>query len=65
MDNNAFYIVRFVRNDSKPDEEYFYNRLEDAKYHFSLFEQDDSKIYTRIELLCSSSVDPIKAILFD
>ncbi len=45
------FIVRFVRKDNKQDEEYYYSKLEDAKYHFSLFATDDSGLYRRIELI--------------
>lgn len=45
------YIVRFVRKDQQPDEEYYYRRLKDAEYHLSLFEDDDSGLYDRIELI--------------
>lgn len=45
------YIVRFVRCDCQPNEEYIYHHLEDALFHFSLFKEDDGGLYTRIELL--------------
>lgn len=45
------YIVRFVRWDGQPNEEYYYYHLEDAAFHFGLFKEDDSGLYTRIELL--------------
>ena len=44
------YIVRFVRQDGKPDEEYYYRSLEDAEYHFHLFDADDSGLYRRISI---------------
>ena len=44
------YIVRFVRKDGKPDEEYYYHRLEDAQKHVDLFKDDDSGLYTKMEI---------------
>ena len=44
------FIVRFVRADQKPDEEYYYNTEEQARAHFDLFRDDDSERYSRIEL---------------
>ena len=37
-------MVRFVRKDGKPDEEYYYQSRKDAEYHFHLFDNDDSVI---------------------
>ena len=45
------FIVRFIRKDNKQDEEYYYSKPEDARYHFSLFATDDSDLYRRIELI--------------
>ena len=45
------YVVRFVRTDGRPDEEYYYHILNDAVFHFNLFENDDSGIFSMIELL--------------
>lgn len=44
------YIIRFVRKDGEPSEEYLYQRKEDVMYHFSLFEKDDSLLYSCIEV---------------
>lgn len=44
------YIVRFVRKDGKADEEYYYQSLNDAEYHFHLFDNDDSGLYKWIML---------------
>lgn len=44
------FIVRFVRADHKPDEEYYYNTEEQAREHLALFIDDDSELYSRIEL---------------
>lgn len=45
------YIVKFVRRDGEPDEEYIYNEYGDAKHHMDLFIGDDSQLYSRIDLL--------------
>ena len=49
MDNS--YIVRFIRKDGKPVEEFFYHTFEAAISHFLLFEDDDSDLYIRIEII--------------
>ena len=49
MDNG--YIVRFIRKDGKPVEEYFYHSYRDAVSHLNLFENDDSGLYKRIEII--------------
>lgn len=49
MDNG--YIVRFIRKDNKPVEEFFYHTYEEAFVHLALFRDDDSGIYRRIEIV--------------
>lgn len=44
------FVVRFIRNDGKPDEEYYYKSREDAEYHVSLFADDDSGLYESVEI---------------
>ena len=44
-------VVRFVRRDGRPDEEYWYGNLEDAELHFRLFLDDDSGLYDEILLI--------------
>ena len=44
------YIVRFMRRDNKPVEEYPYRTLEEAEKHFSLFLNDDSALYKNISI---------------
>ena len=46
-----YYIVRFVRKDNLPVEDYLYYDLNDAESHFNLFEKDDSGLYNNIILL--------------
>ena len=45
------FIVRFVRKDGKPDEEYYYHTLQEAETHKKLFDDDDSDLYERIEII--------------
>lgn len=42
------YIVRFIRKDGMPDEEYFYHNYEDAANHLEMFRDDDSELYWEI-----------------
>ncbi len=49
MDNE--YIVRFIRKDDKPVEEFFYHTYEEAFVHLALFRNDDSGLYRRIEIV--------------
>lgn len=55
------YFVRFIRKDNKPVEEFFYNAYEDALKHFTLFRDDDSGLYKRIELVAAA--DDAKALI--
>ena len=45
------YLVRFLRKDDKPTEEYCYNELKDAREHFELFREDDSDLYQTIQII--------------
>ena len=45
------YMVRFIRVDGQPDEEYYYQNMQDANIHFDLFREDDSGLYKTIEIL--------------
>ena len=45
------WIVRFVRKDGKPDEEYFYHSKAEAENHRDLFQNDDSGLYDKIEII--------------
>lgn len=48
------YLVKFERRDNSPDEEYYYNGEDEAKEHFSLFndlsDKDNAVLYTCISL---------------
>lgn len=48
------FIARFVRWDGQPNEDYYYRKLEDAKYHFQLFSEEDTFLYSMILLLDES-----------
>ena len=50
------WIVRFVRKDGKPDEEYYYSTQEEAEHHRDLFQDDDSGLYERIEVVNEATV---------
>lgn len=42
------YIVRFVRKDGQPNEDYYYSFAHDAIKHFLFFENDNSNLYDEI-----------------
>lgn len=45
------FVVRFLRNDEKPVEEYVYNTYNEALKHYDLFKDDDSGLYEKIEII--------------
>ena len=45
------YIVRFLRFDDCPDEEYSYLRFSDAENHYLLYINDTSGLYYEVQLL--------------
>ena len=45
------YIVRFIRVDGQPNEDYFYNEPFGAIHHLKLFAKDDSNLYRSIQLI--------------
>lgn len=45
------YVVRFVRVDQQPIEEYFYHNLCDALVHLKLFDEDTSELYSCIQVV--------------
>lgn len=54
------YCVQFKRNDGNPDEEYFYNFLDDAQSHIDLFKNDDSQLYEKIEIIdCNETPEKV------
>ena len=42
------YIVRFIMADKKPNEDYYYNTIDEARSHYNLFVADDSELYSKI-----------------
>ena len=45
------YVTRFHRRDGKPREDYYYHTKEEALNHLNLFRDDDSGLYSLIELI--------------
>ena len=45
------FVVRFIRKDGQPNEEYYYHSFNDAMDHFLLFENDDSTLYDEVGLI--------------
>ncbi len=58
------FIVRFTRRDNRAAEEYYYAALSDAEYHLSLFREDDSGLYLRIDLLSYPNERALDSIVF-
>lgn len=56
------YVVRFTRRDGKPNEEYLYRTVEEARRHFDLFNEDDSGLYDSIEVINQRYTD--EAVVF-
>lgn len=47
----SMWILRFIRRDGKPDEEYYYHTRREAENHKELFRDDDSGLYEDIEIV--------------
>ena len=45
------YLIKFVRNDGQANELYYYSKRADALYHISLFHNDNSNLYKKIEII--------------
>ena len=58
------YITRFIRRDHKPPEEYYYHSQPEALAHLDLFRDDDSQLYTKIEVL-GPDLTPLAQLVFD
>ena len=58
------YVVKFIRKDNQPEENYFYNDLKDAMDHLNLFFGDDSGLYKKIELVEARTNKTISYIQF-
>ena len=37
-----------MRADEKPNEDYYYNTIDEARSHYNLFVADDSELYSKI-----------------
>ena len=51
-----YYIVRFVRSDAGPEENYYYHQKQSAIDHYNLFLSDDSGLYDRIEIEFNNTI---------
>ena len=63
------FIVRFIRIDQQPNEDYYYYLYKDARDHFLLFVDDCSGLYDRIELRTNKdkllAVKTLGGVLYD
>ena len=50
------YCVIFHRADGKPTETYWYRSESDAIYHASLFDGDDSGLYSHIDVVDGGNI---------
>lgn len=55
------FVVRFIRKGKQPNEEYYYHFLKDAVSHYSLFENDDSALYSQI--IIAYQIDKAETII--
>ncbi len=58
------FITRFTKTDGFI-EDYYYHFQDDAVKHLSLFENDDSGLYIRIDVLEDSTNTVIKTLPFE
>lgn len=58
------YITRFIRTDEKPEENYYYQTLEEAEKHLHLFDNDDSGLYRNISILDDQAGKVLVILLF-
>ena len=56
------FAVIFERQDRKPDEIYYYNKRVDAVYHFGLFFNDNTDMYSKISII---DVDENREIMYN
>lgn len=56
---NNGYIVRFIRSDDLPDEDYFYTNFSDALAHYEAYKDTSNEQYFAVQLLAVSNGDPI------
>lgn len=62
-----YYIVTFYPIDSGRKEEYYYTNIKDAFKHFMLFDNNDSDIFERIEIvhLTDNKEEVIDCLFFE
>lgn len=58
------FVIRFIRRDGRPPEEYSYHTYSEAWDHLSLFGDDDSGLYKRIELIRIGNCTAYETVLF-
>ncbi len=59
------FVLRFIRKDRKPVEEYYYHSEVDALSHLHLFTNDDSSLYESIVLISLKTATIIDALFFE
>jgi len=59
------YIVRFIRADKAPTEEYFYASRADADKHLDTFRDDDSGLYRFIAILNDETRTVERILVFE
>lgn len=60
------YITRFIRRDRRPNEEYYYPTIEEARYHLEQFRDDDSELYECIEIVSDNEPEEaLKTLTFE
>ena len=58
------FITRFTKTDGFI-EDYYYHSQDDAIKHLCLFENDDSGLYSRIDVLDDSTNTKMKTLFFE
>lgn len=59
-----YFITRFIRKDHQPNEDYYYRTVFEAIKHYSLFEDDDSDLYDRIQIVDDSTGKILREMTF-
>ena len=58
------YIVRCLRSDERPDEEYRYINVSEARKHYKAYQNDTNITYFAMQLIEQGESSTIKAISF-
>ena len=58
------YVTRFHRRDGQPREDYYYRTKDEALNHLNLFRDDDSGLYSLIEVADQAKKKQVRAIAF-